>query len=524
MRKAFEPQAIGPCRGGKAKTKKLPLAAAICSLAILPLPGDLRAQNIAPAASLNLDPPVEGVAQENYVLHRPAPAAIPFRPTISASAYAAAKQAAAANYSPLEPVPFAPIPAAPPTTIIKNFSGASQIGATRPPDTEGAAGATQFVETTNNQVNIYNKSDGSLAKSVSLASFFNYSTQALFDPRVVYDPAWKRWIVTADAFAESSTVQKFFIAISKTSNATGAFYVYNTNVIGFLAAGDFWDFPQVGFDQDAVIFTANVFASNNAYRGAFAFAVAKALLYNGRAGSVKVFGPLVGTLAPPVVLDQNAETYLIAAPPSGSTFTKYIMTNSSHPASTALTASTITVPAYNVPPGAHQFGTTDLLDTSDSRFVNVSMQNGNDLWQTHTIALNGSATPKFYRINTTNNTVSQSGFFFQTNTSDDFNASITANTNGDAFVTWTATDPTNSRNAQVMFSGKRNADTTMPAPGGAVGVTSSTFYDFGTETTERWGDYSAITIDPSSTSKAWLVNEKINSTKVWGSQIMQVSF
>jgi len=38
------------------------------------------------------------------------------------------------------------------------------------------------------------------------------------------------------------------------------------------------------------------------------------------------------------------------------------------------------------------------------------------------------------------------------------------------------------------------------------------------------GDYSAITIDPSNTSKAWLVNEKINSTTVWGSQIMQVSF
>ena len=180
----FEPQLIGPCRGHKAKTRKLPLAAAIGILAMLLLAGDLRAQNIAPAASLNLDPPVEGVAQENYVLHRPAAAAIPFRPTINARAYAAAKQAAAANYSPVKPVPFAPIPAAPPTTIIKNFSGASQIGATRPPDTEGAAGATQFVETTNNQVNIYNKSDGSLAKSVSLASFFNYSAQALFDPRV----------------------------------------------------------------------------------------------------------------------------------------------------------------------------------------------------------------------------------------------------------------------------------------------------------------------------------------------------
>lgn len=236
-----------------------------------------------------------------------------------------------------------------------------------------------------------------------------------------------------------------------------------------------------------------------------------------------MFGGLVATLAPPIVLDQNAETFLIAAPASGSTVTKYMMTNSSHPASTALVASTIAVPAYNVPPGAHQFGTTDLLDTSDSRFVNASTQNGNDLWQTHTLVLSGSAAPKFYRINTANNTVAQSGFFYQTSTSDDFNASITANANGDAFVTWTATDPANSRNAQAMFSGKRTADTSIPI-GGVVGVISSTFYNPSGDATERWGDYSAVTIDPSSTSKAWLVNEKINSTTMWGSQIMQVGF
>ena len=510
----------------KTKTNKVPIRSVIGILAMfLLLPAYARAQRIAPISTLSLDSPVELIPQETYVLQRPPAAAIRFRPTMSASDYAAAKQAAAATYSPVKPVPFAPVPAAPPTSIIKNFSGASQIDSTRPPDTEGAAGATQFVETTNSQVNIYNKSDGSLAKSVTLASFFNYTAQSLFDPRVVYDPVWKRWIVTADAFAESSTVQKFFIAISKTSSATGAFYLYSANITSVLNSGDFWDFPQVGFDQDGVIVTANVFDATDAYRGAFAFAVAKALLYNGRVFSVHLFGPMVGTLAPPIVLDQNANTFLIAAPPSGSALTKYTMTNSSHPASTAIVGSTIPLSSsYSVPPGAHQFGTTDLLDTSDSRFVNASTQNGNDLWQTHTVSLSGSAAPKFYRINTANNAVVQSGFFYQTSSSDDFNASITANTAGDAFVTWSATDPTNSRNAMVVFSGKRSTDTGIPAPGGVVGVISSTFYNFGNETPKRWGDYSAITIDPSSTSKAWLVNEKINSSTNWGSQIMQVGF
>jgi hypothetical protein len=47
-------------------------------------------------------------------------------------------------------------------------------------------------------------------KSVTLATFFSYTVETLFDPRVVYDQTWQRWIVTADAFPESTTVQRLF--------------------------------------------------------------------------------------------------------------------------------------------------------------------------------------------------------------------------------------------------------------------------------------------------------------------------
>jgi hypothetical protein len=506
------------------KTKKTMIATIIAGLAML-LPVRVWSQTLAPRFNLKSGPAAEMQAEENYVMQQPVPATVPFRPTISASAYAAAKEAAAANYSPLAirpSAPAAPLPAAPPTTVLANFSGASDVDGFRPPDTHGAAGTTQFVEVTNSHFNVFNKSDHALTKSVTLATFFNYTTKAIFDPRVVYDSTWNRWVVTADAFPESATVQRFFIAVSKTSNATKGFFVYKLDV-DFSNNNDFWDFPQLGLDQDSVLITANIFNSSSVFQGADFFAVAKARLYNGLPFSVPLFTGLVGTLAPPIVLDQNGNTFLLAAPTSGTTFTKYSVTNSSR-SNIGLTSSTVTVPSYSVPPGAHQMGTTDLLDTSDSRFVNASTQNGNDLWQTHTVGLSGSATPKFYRINTATNTVSQSSIFFQTSTSDDFNASIAANANGDTFVTWTATDPTNAHNAQVMFSGKRSADTSITSPGGVAGVISSTFYNPSTDTTERWGDYSAITIDPSSISEAWLVNEKINSTTAWGSQIMQVGF
>ena len=129
MAKVFEPQHGRSCKRNKVKVEKLPLAAALRIVAILLLPVHVRAQTIASKFSLHLDRPIELVAEENYVMQQPAPAAIPFRPTISASAYAAAKQAAASYYSPLakKPAPFAPVPATPPTTVFKNFNGATDV-------------------------------------------------------------------------------------------------------------------------------------------------------------------------------------------------------------------------------------------------------------------------------------------------------------------------------------------------------------------------------------------------------------
>src|SRR5207253_2277842 len=115
----------------------------------------------------------------------------------------------------------------------------------------------------------------------------------------------------------------------------------------------FFDFPQLGMDQDAVLITANIF-NGNTFLGADFFAVAKARLYNGLGFSVPVFTGLVGTLAPPIVRDQNASTFLIAAPPEGTTLSKYRATNTSKTPTTLVGPVNISVPAYTVPPSAHQ--------------------------------------------------------------------------------------------------------------------------------------------------------------------------
>jgi hypothetical protein len=157
--------------------------------------------------------------------------------------------------------------------------------------------------------------------------------------------------------------------------------------------------------------------------------------------------------------------------------------------------------------------------------VNASTQNGTDLWQTHTINLFGSPTPFFYRINNANNAIKQSGFYSASATSDDFNASITANTAGNCFVTWTSTNASVGVNAQVRLSGKLSADAQITA--GTAGFTSPTFLTGNFDPSlgiQRWGDYSAVTLDPSNGANAWLVNEKINTNSLWGSRIITIGF
>ena len=500
------------------------LAAVIGCAALLSVGAASAQQEIAPTATLEVAPATVVDAQPNYVMEQPLPPReIPFRPTMDRSDYDAAK--ARANFwGPGAAKPFTETfaPLATPVIRLTNFNGHSATEGLRPPDTHGAVGTTHFVQVTNSHIDMWTRQNTAtlpLAKSVTLATFFGYTTETLFDPRVVYDSTWNRWIVTADAFAESSTVQRFFIAVSTTADPTGSFFIYNLNVTFFV--NDFFDFPQLGMDQDAVLFTANIFNGPN-FHGADFFAVAKARLYNGLGFSVPVFTGLVGTLAPPIVRDQNSSTFLIAAPPSGTTLSKYTATNTSK--GTALTGPvSITVPSYSVPPAAHQPGTTKLLDTSDSRFVNASTQSGNDLWQTHTIALGSFPAPKFYRLNTSTNTVSQSGSYFASATSDDFNASIAANDAGNCFVTWTSTDASVGRNAQVRLSGKLSADAGIAA--GPSAFTSPTFYHPSADNPERWGDYSAVTTDPLDAAKAWLVNEKVNQGGLlWGSRIVRFGF
>ena len=465
----------------------------------------------------------------------PTPRVAPFRPTMDVAAYNQLKQQAARSPQGTRSNTPSQGPMSPPV-IGSMFAGPNECdagsGCWFPPDVSGSSGGNQVIAVHNSLFSVYSSS-GTQLKLVSLNAFFGYATQPFFDPRVVYDSVWSRWCVTAPAFPQSSTSQILGIACSKNGNALGSWYVYLVDV-GFLAGpGGFYDFPMVGDSQDAILFTANIFPSGS-FAGSSLFAVAKARVFTGRGFSVPVFAGLQATLEPArELLDGNGYAWLAAANASGN-IAMYALGYPASPPDTQLFGPyNVAVGAYSAPANAAQpvcGGGSNALNTSDARFVNMGIQNGDLYYQVHAISA-GTATPRYYIIKgllSFTPTVQESGLFWTTPTSSDFNASISADGGNRMVLNWTSVDTGSApSNPSVRFTGKLSTDGVIS---GAVGTTLFTSAacltgnfdsNFGVQ---RWGDYSQASSDPAKSGQFWIENETVPNTNSWGTEIGRIHF
>jgi hypothetical protein len=486
----------------------------------------------APAAALVVDAAVTVDPATAPQLESPALPSDAFinRPDIALDEYVAAKQDAARAPRGPRAQPSAPLS----TTLGGGGGNGQNQGAPGPglfpPDTSGAVSGFQVVQTLNSKLAVYTKANPpALVCANSFATLTGYNTTTLFDPRVVYDPLWNRWVVSVEAFPLSGTDQRQLLLISRTSNACGSWIVYNFDVNYTNIATFFWDFPNLGMTQDAIILTANVFGSNP--NGGHAIAIAKALLYNGFGFSVPIFNNLGSTVTPPIVLDQNPHAKMLQrninlASVALRTFfnpANGFFAAMSGPTNVAV-SSVITVPANAAQPGCTA-GSTCALDTGDARFSSQTWQYSDNLWATHTISSGGLPTPKWYDIDIAGagiNTVKQQGFYFATATSSDFNASIAARTNGRAYVSWNASGSTFF--VQQRASGRTAADalntlgSQIAVATSAVSLTGNFDPNFGSQ---RWGDYSNTWPDSSTTTCAWGIGERVNTSTTWGTRLQR---
>jgi uncharacterized repeat protein (TIGR01451 family) len=152
-----------------------------------------------------------------------------------------------------------------------NFAGLSfnSSGGYVPPDTCGAAGPSNYLESVNQNLALYSRSTGALVASFGLAGFFFSvgglsradSGSGMSDPVVVYNEKIGRFIVGDQDVDFNTHVSAFDVAVSTSSNpatlsaADWKFYKITTTESGYDA-----DYPgNFGYNADAVVFTLNMF-------------------------------------------------------------------------------------------------------------------------------------------------------------------------------------------------------------------------------------------------------------------------
>jgi hypothetical protein len=150
-----------------------------------------------------------------------------------------------------------------------------------PPDTNGDVGPNDYVEAVNNLIRVYDKNGVPRIAPFKQSSLFASlgGPCAQFDrgdPVAVYDRMADRWLLSQFNFASQfSGNYHLCIAVSKTSDPTGAYYVYDfqTPSVTVPAAGaNFPDYFKIGAWPDGYYMTANQFFNGGGFNGTGAYA------------------------------------------------------------------------------------------------------------------------------------------------------------------------------------------------------------------------------------------------------------
>jgi uncharacterized repeat protein (TIGR01451 family) len=144
-----------------------------------------------------------------------------------------------------------------------------------PPDTDGEIGPDHFVQYVNLLFRVYSRTGTPLTGPVRLSTLFaplggQCAEPDNGDPIALYDQLADRWILSQFAFAGSGTEPPYHecIAVSKTSDPTGAYYLYDFMV----PTVQFNDYPKLGVWPDGYYMTANQFNRGLSFDGTGAFA------------------------------------------------------------------------------------------------------------------------------------------------------------------------------------------------------------------------------------------------------------
>jgi hypothetical protein len=388
-----------------------------------------------------------------------------------------------------------------------------------PPDTNGDVGLTQYVQWVNSEFNVYSKTDG---HSIMGPTQGNVLWTALGGPCFAnnsgdiiaqYDKLNHRWVMAQPDF--NGPPYYLCVAVSQTDDATGLYNEY-----AFDVSNDFNDYPKVGIWSDAYYATYNLFTFQ--FVGPDVCAMDGAKMRAGLTATEQCFQPATigdgllpgdidGTTAPPA---GETESILGFNTSTNNTLDLYqFHVDFTIPANSKLTGPT-SIPVNSFGEACGGFGscipqkstTAVLASLGDRMMYRLSYRNYGDheaLVTNHSVTAGSSVGVRWYEIRSP----ASSPVLFQQGTfAPDSNyrwmGSIAQDSAGDFAVGYSESSST--MFPSIAYTGRMPSDTL-----GMMESEDLVFNGLGSQTgtANRWGDYSAMQVDPVDDCTFWYTQE-----------------
>lgn len=430
-----------------------------------------------------------------------------------------------------------------------NFDGLdSMINASRlfPPDPNGDVGPNHYIQTVNVGIGIFSKT-GTLLASFTYNSFFATAlapcnTGNHGDVIVLYDAQSDRWFITDFAWTIGTGPYFECIAVSKTADPlSGGWWFYTVDIGSTTTPGVYWfpDYPKLGVWWDAIYMSANMFAGSTVV-SARAYAFNRADLISGgvlRNVAIDVLGAyalLPSNLrgaAPPA----GAPNYYAAVNPAGAlSLWEFSVPDWNNTSTATLTGPTnVPIASFAIPcvdpilgvlaTCVPQLGGSSVDALGDLLMMQLQYRNRSgveSLWVNHTVAASsdvGYPTGiRWYEVRDPGGTptIYQQGTY-QPDTNYRWTGSLAVDRDGNAALGFNVSSA--AMYPAIRYTGRLLNDPLGTMGQGEVEIIAGGGSQIGSN---RWGDYSAMTIDPTDDCTFWYTGEYYSTSgNVWRTRV-----
>lgn len=410
-----------------------------------------------------------------------------------------------------------------------NFTGSNsnQTDGRVPPDTMGAVGPSSFVELLTERYAVYDKGSGALLKDSTLNQFWTSAGVApkgdTLDPRVVFDPFSGRYFASS-ADGLNATSNNLLLAVSNSSDPTQGW-------TGFSIKSDPTeqrkaDFPTLGFNSQGVYVSATMNAQIPGSQISSLLAVPKTDLLAAvpTVANATLFSNTGTGFATQPAIDLDSQRLSATLLHSNPGFTDHLLrvdtvgdiraATLSSPAQISFRSGFPFIEQVSQPPPGL------ILDhmNRNGLATNVVIQN-NSVWGVQTVQANGQAALHWFQVDLNTNKTLQEGLI-QKPGLNFFYGSIAVNKAGDVVIGFSGSGPSQFASAYAVAGITR---------GGVTGFGDPMLLQQGVASYQssggnRWGDYSATTLDPSDPKSFWTIQEWASGMGTWATQITQIRF